>query len=106
MGKCLNGGNYFNRECLCVNGFIGEFCENEKDQSSLTRLWILLGLILLGIVGYLIYKYWEKIKSLCTNTQPWTTINKNEVNPSFNEKKDKQPIDSKNFEENSNFCNI
>ena len=105
MGKCLNGGTCFNGECLCVNGFIGEFCENEKGQSSLTWLWILLGLICLGIVGYLIYKYWDKIKSLCARTQTWITTNKNEVNPGFDEKKEK-PIDSKNFEENSNFPDI
>jgi len=106
MGKCLNGGTCFNGECLCVNGFSGEFCENEKDKSSLTWLWILLGLIFLGIVGYLIYKYWDKIKSLCKRTQTWITTNKNDVNPGFDEKKEKQPIDSKNFEENSNFPNI
>ena len=103
MGKCLNGGTCFNGECLCVNGFIGEFCENEKGQSSLTWLWILLGLIILGIVGYVIYKYWDKIKSLLTRTQPWTTTNKNEVNSGFDEKKNNQPIDSNNFEENSKF---
>ena len=105
MGKCLNGGTCFNGECLCVNGFIGEFCENEKGQSSLTWLWILLGLIIFGIVGYLIYKYWNKIKSLCSKTQPWITSDKNPVISGFDEKKDSQPIDSNNLEENSKFPN-
>jgi hypothetical protein len=106
MGKCLNGGTCFNGECLCVKGFNGEFCENEKGQSSLTWLWILLGLIILGIAGYLIYKYWDKIQSWFKRTQPWITTKNNEVISGFDEKKNDQPIDSNNLEENSKFPNI
>ena len=106
MGKCLNGGTCFNGECLCVKGFSGEFCENEKGQSSLTWLWILLGLIILGIVGYLIYKYWDKIQSWFKRTQTWITTKNNEVISGFDEKKNDQPIDSNNLEENSKFPNI
>ena len=106
MGKCLNGGTCFNGECLCVKGFSGEFCENEKGQSSLTWLWILLGLIILGIAGYLIYKYWDKIQSWFKRTQTWITTKNNEVISGFDEKKNDQPIDSNNLEENSKFPNI
>ena len=105
MGKCLNGGTCFNGECLCVKGFTGEFCENEKGQSSLTWLWVLLWLIILGVVGYLIYKYWDKIKNMFKRTQTWITTKKNEVNSGFDEKKESQPIDSNNLEENSKFPN-
>ena len=62
MGKCLNGGSCFNGNCLCVDGFTGEFCESEEGKTSLTWLWILLLLILIGIIIYLIYKFWDKIK--------------------------------------------
>ena len=58
MGKCLNGGSCFNGECLCVEGFSGEFCEDEKNKSSSkTWLWILLLIICLIGLGYLGYKY-------------------------------------------------
>ena len=103
MGKCLNGGTCFNGECLCIKGFTGEFCENEKGQSSLTWLWILLGLIILGVVGYLIYKYWNKIKNLLKRTQSWITSEKNGVKSGFDEQKENQPIDSNYLEDNSKF---
>ena len=105
MGKCLNGGTCFNGECLCVKGFTGEFCENEKGQSSLTWLWYLLGLIIVGIVGYLIYKYFDNIKNWFKRTQSWIMTSNNEVVPNFNENQSNKPIDSNNLEENSKFPN-
>ena len=104
MGKCLNGGSCFNGNCLCVEGFTGEFCESEEGKTSLTWLWILLLLILIGIIIYLIYKFWDKIKGLFSSTQSWLT-NKKAANPSqFHEEKQcNDNIDTNQLQINSNY---
>ena len=106
IGKCLNGGSCFNGKCLCLENYSGEFCENEKGQSSLTWLWILLGLICAGGVGYGIYKYWDNIKNMFKRTQSWIIDkNQNQVPQNyFPEQKSKEnQIDSNGFEENSKY---
>ena len=104
MGKCLNGGSCFNGKCLCIDGFSGEFCEDSEGQSSKTWLWILLGLLLLGGVGYVIYKFWPNIKNLFKKTQSWTTQNKNQPNLAFNESKhNDDPLDTNQLEQNSKY---
>lgn len=104
MGKCLNGGSCFNGKCLCLDGFTGEFCEDKEGKSSLIWLWIILGLLLLGLIGYLIYKFWPNIKNLFKKTQTWTTEKKNEPSLAFNEqKKDDDPLDTNQLEENSKY---
>ena len=57
LGKCLNGGSCFNGECLCINGFTGEFCEEKGRSSSKTFLWVLLGILCTAGLIYLIYKF-------------------------------------------------
>lgn len=105
MGKCLNGGSCFNGECLCLKGYTGEFCEDEEGQSSLTWLWILLGLLGIGAAGYGIYYFWPKIKDCFTNKgQPWTFFNNKTVNRQFaEEQKDNDVLDTNNFESNSKY---
>ena len=67
-------------------------------------LWIILGLLLLGLIGYLIYKFWPNIKNLFKKTQTWTTEKKNEPSLAFNEqKKDDDPLDTNQLEENSKY---
>ncbi len=73
MGKCLNGGSCFNGECLCVDGFTGEFCQYDEKRSSKAWLWILIGIIcLIGLI-YLGYKLYPRIKRLCK--EGWTKSN-------------------------------
>ena len=62
MGKCLNGGSCFNGKCICLEGFTGDFCESEGGKTSFKWLWILLLLLCIGVIGYLIYKFWADIK--------------------------------------------
>ena len=62
LGKCLNGGSCFNGKCLCLEGFSGDFCEDTEGQMSLTWLWYLIIIAILGVAGYFIYKNWQKIK--------------------------------------------
>ena len=101
IGKCLNGGSCFNGNCLCLENYSGEFCENEKGQSSLTWLWILLGLICAGGVGFGIYKYWDNIKNIFKTTQSWITDKNQAPKIPFPEQKSKEnQIDSNGFEEN------
>ena len=104
IGKCLNGGSCFNGNCLCLENYSGEFCENEKGQSSLTWLWILLGLICAGGVGFGIYKYWDNIKNIFKTTQSWITDKNQAPKIPFPEQKSKEnQIDSNGFEENSKY---
>ena len=67
LGKCLNGGSCFNGKCLCLEGFIGDFCEDKDGQISLTWLWWLIAIAILGVAGFFIYKYRERIKDLFKN---------------------------------------
>lgn len=104
IGKCLNGGSCFNGKCLCLENFSGEFCEDEKGQSSLTWLWILLGLICAGGVGYVIYKYWDNIKNLFKSRKIWTTSDNRSPQIPFDEQKSKENhVNTNQYEENSNF---
>lgn len=107
MGKCLNGGSCFNGKCLCRKGFDGEFCEEEGGQSSKAWIWILLGsILLLGGVGFLLYKFWPKIKSLFKNTTSWTKNDKEKDSLPFHEQDPKEnEFDSKQLEENSKYKN-
>ena len=91
MGKCLNGGSCFNGECLCIDGFTGDFCEYDNKSSSKTWLWIILFiLIALGLV-YLLWKFYPKILSLIRNG--WITRNSHPVEQPF-------PEDSNRMEPN------
>ena len=89
MGKCLNGGSCFNGECLCVDGFTGDFCEDDHKGSSKTWLWILIGIIcLLGLI-YLGYILYPKIMKLCR--EGWTKSNIEPVEQQFPEGSRFQP---------------
>ena len=100
MGKCLNGGSCFNGECLCVKGYTGDFCEDEEGQSSLTWLWIILGLLGIGASGYGIYYFWPKIKE----SQPWTMFFNKKVKHDLSEdKKNDDIVDTNRFESNSRY---
>ena len=103
MGKCLNGGSCFNGECLCLDGFSGDFCEKERGESSLAWMWYLLGFILLGVVIYLIWKFWDQIKSLFRKTQSWLTYQNKDAHFEFNEDTKNYNVDSKQIEENSKY---
>lgn len=83
MGKCLNGGSCFNGECLCIDGFSGEFCEDDSKSSSKTWLWILFGILCLVGLGYLGYKTYPYIMRKCRIG--WTKTNKDNIEPPFNE---------------------
>ena len=109
MGKCLNGGSCFNGECLCLKGFSGDFCEDEDGQSSLTWLWILLGLIGLGATGYGIYYFWPSIKACFSNfnhrTKSWIHGDRKDPNFAFNEEKSKDAvIDQDQLAQNSKYA--
>jgi hypothetical protein len=73
MGKCLNGGSCFNGKCLCVEGFEGDFCETKKGETSLTWLWVLLTIGILGGAGFACYKNWDKIKIYVDRGRTWLT---------------------------------
>jgi hypothetical protein len=105
MGKCLNGGSCFNGECLCLKGFSGDFCEDEGGKTSLTWLWILLGLIGLGAAGYGIYYFWPKLKNCFHHTQSWIHGDRKDPNFAFNEEKSKDGvIDSDQLAQNSKYA--
>ena len=100
MGKCLNGGSCFNGECLCLKGYTGEFCEEEEGQTSLTWLWIILGLLGLGAAGYGIYYFWPKIK----DSQTWTMFFNKKIKHDFSEdQKNDDIVDTNRFESNSRY---
>jgi hypothetical protein len=104
MGKCLNGGSCFNGECLCVKGYTGEFCEDEEGHSSLTWLWIILGLLGIGASGYGIYYFWPKIKDCLKSNQTWTMLFNKQVKHDFSEEqKDNDIVDTNRFESNSKY---
>ena len=71
MGKCLNGGSCFNGKCLCAEGFEGEFCEDKEGEHSFTWIWILLAIVLVGVIGYLIYRYKDNIKVWIDRGRSW-----------------------------------
>ena len=54
---CKNGGACFNGKCLCVNGFYGEFCENNSKSESSGIGWVFLVIILLAIIGGAVYYF-------------------------------------------------
>ena len=83
MGKCLNGGSCFNGECLCLDGFTGEFCEDDNKSSSKTWLWILLLILFLGCLIYLGIKYCPLIINKFKDG--WTTRNHYPVKSPFPE---------------------
>ena len=104
MGKCLNGGSCFNGECLCVKGYTGDFCEDEEGQSSLTWLWIILGLLGIGASGYGIYHFWSNIKDCLKSNQTWTMLFNKQVKHDFSEEqKDNDIVDTNRFESNSKY---
>ncbi len=104
MGKCLNGGSCFNGECLCLKGYTGEFCEDEEGQSSLTWLWIILGLLGLGAAGYGIYYFRDKIKDCFKNSQSWIISSNKKVKHDFTEdQKEDDIVDTNRFESNSRY---
>ena len=100
MGKCLNGGSCFNGECLCLKGYTGEFCEEKEGQTSLTWLWIILGLLGLGAAVYGIYYFWPKIK----DSQTWTMFFNKKIKHDFSEdQKNDDIVDTNRFESNSRY---
>ena len=100
MGKCLKGGSCFNGECLCLKGYTGEFCEEKEGQTSLTWLWIILGLLGLGAAGYGIYYFWPKIK----DSQTWTMFFNKKIKHDFSEdQKNDDIVDTNRFESNSRY---
>ena len=108
MGKCLNGGTCFNGNCLCADGFSGEFCEDVEGKTSLTWLWFILFLIFLGACGYLIYKYWDKIKAkyseiFINKKHEWTKEGKNlDINSFPDGSKTINELSSQKFKDNTN----
>ena len=86
LGKCLNGGSCFNGECLCVNGYTGEFCEDDNKSSSKTWLWFLLAIIGLAGLVYVLYKYGPSIIRKCKSSwDSWTKSSPDIIEPPFNE---------------------
>lgn len=73
MGKCLNGGSCFNGKCVCADGFTGEFCEDIEGKYSLTWLWVILVIGLIGGAGYLCYKYRDNLRNLYDTGKSWLT---------------------------------
>ena len=104
MGKCLNGGSCFNGKCLCLEGFTGDFCESEGGKTSFKWLWILLLLLCIGVIGYLIYKFWTDIKNCFNSTQTWLSSKTNMAKSQFTFDEDnKKVIDTNSLPVNSNY---
>ena len=85
MGKCLNSGSCFNGKCICQEGFSGEFCEDKEGEFSLTWLWVILIIGLLGGAGFLCYKYRENIINLFKRGPSFLTQNGRKSDIPFNE---------------------
>ncbi len=53
-GICQNGGQCRNGECVCRDGFEGQFCEEEEEGVAAELVWFLIiGVILtLAVVLY------------------------------------------------------
>ena len=83
MAKCQNGGACFNGQCMCLEGFSGEFCEKTKGE-GVNWLLILLILIAVTLIGAIVYYFINKkfFKS-------WTTSNKSGIKQPFTESKDR-----------------
>ena len=83
MAKCQTGGACFNGQCMCLDGFSGEFCEKTKGE-GVNWLLILLILIAVALIGAIIYYFINKkfFKS-------WTTSNKSEIKQPFTENKNR-----------------
>ena len=83
MAKCQNGGACFNGQCMCLDGFSGEFCEKTQGK-GVNWLLILLILIALALIGAITYYFINKkfFKS-------WTTSNKSEIKQPFTENKNR-----------------
>ena len=84
MGKCLNGGSCFNGECLCINGYTGEFCEDDNKSSSKTWLWFLLAIICIVGLVYAGYKY-DIFRKCKHSWDSWTKTSPDIIEPPFNE---------------------
>ena len=51
-GSCKNGGHCRNGECVCRDGFEGQFCEEEEEGVSAELLWFfIITLILVAAVA-------------------------------------------------------
>ena len=85
MGKCLNSGSCFNGKCICQEGFSGEFCEDKEGEFSLTWLWVILIIGLLGGAGFLCYKYRENIVNLFKRGPSFLTQKGRKADIAFNE---------------------
>ena len=66
MSKCQNGGQCFNGQCICIDGYTGEFCENEPGNKAPVGL-ILLGILAAGLLAAVIYMLYKRTK----NTRSW-----------------------------------
>ena len=56
LSKCQNKGQCVNGKCVCINGFIGEFCQYKPSTNILRILiFILFGIIALGLIAGIIY---------------------------------------------------
>ncbi|CAG9326276.1 unnamed protein product [Blepharisma stoltei] len=60
-GKCLNGGVCVDKECQCVQGFSGQFCQNTKtgegegvNHLGIFTVFVVL-LLLAGALGLVVY---------------------------------------------------
>ena len=104
MGKCLNGGSCFNGECICLDGFEGDFCENKIGQPSWAWFKFLLGVVILVLIVLLGYKFKDKIKNWHKSTMAWTTSGDKKVDFPFNEDKKKEDaLDSNQLQPNSSY---
>lgn len=64
-GVCQHGGQCRNGECLCREGWTGEFCDEVEEGVAAELIWFFI-ITLILVVAFVFYKYGKKIQASIT----------------------------------------